>query len=154
MGTVPIRVKLYDFFEQLCYCIYIRRELTVALRITFEGPPLYINGWIFRMWPLCGMQLKNCVRWTILERRLIGYNHFFFATTLKPLLITNGLCTERNTKSVHGICCLSKREVVPCALHEGVWRSRNLAPLILNLGTRWKAASPPARRISEGRSTD
>ena len=66
------------------------------------------------------MQLKNYIRGTILERRLIGYNHVFFATTLKPLLITDDWCAERNRKSVHGICCLSKRTVVPCARHEGV----------------------------------
>jgi hypothetical protein len=56
---------------------------------------------------------SKIVRWTILVRRLIGYNHVVFVTTLKPLLFTNGLCTEWNTNSVYGICCLSKRKIVP-----------------------------------------
>jgi hypothetical protein len=49
MDTVPVCVKLYDIFEQLCYCIYIWREWTAALRIKFDGPPLYVNGRKFRM---------------------------------------------------------------------------------------------------------
>ena len=49
MDTVPICVKLYDFFERVCYSVYVQREWTAALRSEFVGPPLYMHGRNIRM---------------------------------------------------------------------------------------------------------
>lgn len=114
MDTVPIcencTICLNGFVTVFTYRENVQRLCGVN---SLDIPCTCMGGIFACDLSLCGMQLKNCVRWAILQIRLIGCNHVFSATTLKSLLITNGLYTERNTKSVHGVCCLSKRKVVP-----------------------------------------
>ena len=84
---------------------------------------------------------------------LVYAYHYFISLSTAVIITALPACCQRGMKAslllYQTLLCtaclylyvpgtwLERRRICPRLLHEGVWRSKGIAPFILKLGTRW-----------------